>query len=833
MSIRKVVPIEQAEWCVAPVPAWADMHEPDWAYIPPDGHAVACLLVDDQHHVGTQANFYRTVRKLLNLSAVQALGQAEVDFDPAAYRLRIHELAIWRQGADGLWKPRSLAQKETFMLRQREQQLEQQMLNGRVSVVALLEDVRVGDAIELTWTLEPRDQMAGLRFTEFSAFVWALPVGRVFFTLHLAPEHPIRWKMHASAGVTPPQEEVTSNKMVWRVERPPIFIGEPNVPSGHWPFAILDVTGWTTWGQVAGFVADLWADALADGAEAIAAEAERFRAEAAQPWPVRAAITAAIRFVQEEVRYLAVDIGHGGGLLPNGAGTVLRRRFGDCKDKSVLLVALLRALGVEAWPLLVAANWRGAVQYFQPSTSAFNHAIVTFIAEGRRHFIDPTFLGQGGDLNRLVAPAYGYGLEIRQGAQDLLPLPELPAAEIILTEVFDLDRKQKAGAVDQTLGATGWLADDVRGALIRQGRGSFFKKRAEALQRHFPALVPDENTVSVNDDPAANTITLRSRYALPTWGAVGEKPPAMFRYGGHGLFLAVEQVDGPEKRQQPWALRYPLTVRHRVVVRGRCVRQIKDSAFQMVGPGFRYTCEMKSASRVVTFEYRWETTAPEVPAEKWAEYCRRREAAFSQAGANVATGYDFRSLKKPLIFCGVSIGLLLGAIWSGPVISPAPQPAAGEPASQAAAPVLDDAALQYRHVQVLLRSGKATEAREMARQMLENFPQHPLSWAALAVSSWVLKDPATAEPAFVQWVRRAPRSAEARSSFGVFLTQNGRAGEARTLLAKATEEFPENGLVWLGYAAALDALGEKKAAREAAAKGQSLLALAKKDQPKR
>jgi len=665
MSIRKIVPVDQAEWGVGPAPDWVESREPDWHFAPTENHPLAILLLDEQHHVASQSISCRNVRRLLTHAAVQALGQVEVEFDPAAYKLVIHELAVWRLGTDGQWTKRSLAQREAFLLRQREQQLEQQMLNGRLSVVALLEDVRKGDAIDLSWTLEPRERLDGLRFTAFHAFCWTVPVARAFFTLHLDAAQPVQLRLHAPEGATKPDEAIEPTRAAYSVKNPPVFTPEPNAPGWSWPWPVLDVSGWANWADVADFFEDIWADALADGAEAVAAEVALLRAQAASGAD---AVCAAVRFVQEDIRYLAADFGHGAGMLPNGAGTVLRRRFGDCKDKSVLLAALLRALGFEACPLLVSDRWREAVAQLQPSTATFNHVIVTFIADGVRHFVDPTCIGQGGGLQRPVPASYGCGLEMRRGAKALLTLPQRPPAELLLNETFQLDIKQREGSVEQVFRATSWMADDLRAFLLRQGRGAFFKNRAEQLQKIFPALVPCEGAGEIADDVAGNVLELKARHALPTWGQPEEKPPPMFSYGAHGLSLAVEPIEGPERRTQPWSLRYPLRMHHRVLVRGRCVHRIKPEHHRFTGPGFVYTCDVTPQRHAVMFDYCWETTQSEIAPEQWQEYCRERSRAFQRSGANVATSsfWSAGNWRMATIWIAliafVSIGIVSGLV---------------------------------------------------------------------------------------------------------------------------------------------------------------------------
>lgn len=660
MSIRKVVSVEQAEWRLAPPPAWVQGAEPDWDFVPPEGYAIDFPLLHEQHDVATQSFSFRSIRRLLTHAAVQALGQVEIDFDPAAHRLLIHEVAIWRKNASGVRGKRSIGNRESFFLRQREQQLEQQMLNGRLSVVALLEDVRVGDAIEIAWTTEPHEPMPNLRFTTFYGFAWTVPVARAIVVFHLDPQSPVTTVLHAPADAKRPVEESMPERAIWKMERPPIFQPEPNAPGGHWAFPMLEASAWSSWGEVADFVADLWADALAEGADAVAAEAARLRMQG----DTNATVRAVIRFVQEEVRYLAVDLGHGAGMLPNGAGVVLRRRFGDCKDKSVLLSALLRTLGFDACPMLVAPNWRHAVARLRPSTSVFSHAIVTFVADGVRCFIDPTYVGQCGDLTHLAPPPYGCGLEVRAGATGLLNLPDPPIAELVVTETFQLDRKQKTGTVEQKLWARGPMADDLRATLVRQGKSAFFKARAEALQKLFPALAPSEEQAVIVDDAAKNIIELRVQHRLPTWGKPADAPPQMFSYGAHGLFLAVENIEGPEQRRLPWMLRHPMRVHHRVIVRGPSVRTVRGEKFKKEGPGFHYTCDVSSRRHEATFDYRWQTTQREIRPGQFKDYCEARGQAFERAGANVATPSFFGpSRRANVIGLGIAgVVICLGII---------------------------------------------------------------------------------------------------------------------------------------------------------------------------
>ncbi len=78
-------------------------------------------------------------------------------------------------------------------------------------------------------------------------------------------------------------------------------------------------------------------------------------------------------FVQSHIRYIEADLSSGGH-VPHPPADVLRNLFGDCKDQAVLLVSLLRAEEIEAYPALIEP-YEG-VRYGNVPVPEFTHLIV-------------------------------------------------------------------------------------------------------------------------------------------------------------------------------------------------------------------------------------------------------------------------------------------------------------------------------------------------------------------------------------------------------------------------------------------------------------------------
>ena len=148
------------------------------------------------------------------------------------------------------------------------------------------------------------------------------------------------------------------------------------------------------------------------------------------------------RFVQHEIRYVAIELGIGG-YQPHAAADVFGHRYGDCKDKATLMSAMLHEIGVESYYVVINAE-RGWITPDMPANDGFNHVILAIklpsgLSEsslvatmqnpqlGNLLFFDPTdeltpFGKIGGNLQD------NYGLLVTATGGELLELPRLPAS---------------------------------------------------------------------------------------------------------------------------------------------------------------------------------------------------------------------------------------------------------------------------------------------------------------------------------------------------------------------------------------------------------------------
>jgi tetratricopeptide (TPR) repeat protein len=166
-------------------------------------------------------------------------------------------------------------------------------------------------------------------------------------------------------------------------------------------------------------------------------------------------IRAIYDFVSTRFRYIGVDLGSGR-YSPHSASDVLANRYGDCKDKHTLFAALLQAVGIPAYPVLISSKYRVDPSF--PSPDLFDH-VITAIPHGRSFlFLDTT---------PEVAP-FGLLVNTLRDRHALVIPPNAPA-HLDMTPADPLLTDSETVHLDGSLDSSGTL--DAKFSLEEHGDG--------------------------------------------------------------------------------------------------------------------------------------------------------------------------------------------------------------------------------------------------------------------------------------------------------------------------------------------------------------------------
>lgn len=181
-------------------------------------------------------------------------------------------------------------------------------------------------------------------------------------------------------------------------------------------------------------------------------------------------------YVQQRVRYLAVHVGEGG-WVPHAAPATFRAGYGDCKDMSTLLVALLREAGIPAYLALVNTRGRGEVSTTYPYCLQFDHCVAQVPDPRGDWWLDATggFL-RAGEVTPFITRSQALVLAA-DSTRFQRPVPR-PAVDDERVSRFRLGPSQDGrAAVRFEFSAQGTLAPEWR----RELEGADAKARLDAV----------------------------------------------------------------------------------------------------------------------------------------------------------------------------------------------------------------------------------------------------------------------------------------------------------------------------------------------------------------
>jgi hypothetical protein len=189
----------------------------------------------------------------------------------------------------------------------------------------------------------------------------------------------------------------------------------------HWKPSV-QMTTFTSWEQVGAWYESLQRSSLAV-TPAIQAHADAVTRGLTTPDEKLRALS---NDVALHVHYVGLNFGIGR-YQPHPADDVLSNEYGDCKDKHTLLAALLKAAGIEAWPVLISSQ--RDLDDAVPSPAQFDHVITVVPTGSSFTWIDSTaevapigtLMPNLRDKQALAVPAAKPAYLVRTQANPLLP----------------------------------------------------------------------------------------------------------------------------------------------------------------------------------------------------------------------------------------------------------------------------------------------------------------------------------------------------------------------------------------------------------------------------
>jgi lipoprotein NlpI len=335
----------------------------------------------------------------------------------------------------------------------------------------------------------------------------------------------------------------------------------------------------------------------------------------------RDTVRRALKFVQDQVRYVGVEIGEGS-YRPSHPNDVLRRRYGDCKDKALLLATILRGLGEQVRPALVS-TWAGrAAPDWMPMPALFDHMIVQAQVDGQTYWLDPTRRHQEGGLDRIGMTPFQWALVTGGGATRLteVQLPSGYRQGIDTRYEYAVTDYRGPVGLKATVTFSGALAEGVRGAIASVGTDRLGEELFADVQQLHPAAIrigPPE----VRDETEENRLNVSQAFSVPE----------MFEVRGGDLraqLVAVPMHDLAEppaklERVLPLALPYPFAFTTSIEV------QLPDDL--ALGPmrpvhvndnNVEFTASSSYAARRLQVRYSVVYRRDAVPATEVAAYAR-------------------------------------------------------------------------------------------------------------------------------------------------------------------------------------------------------------------
>lgn len=629
---------------IAPVPAWVKPIEiPKAPKAAGDDAPVRLVALDRQISFTPEGDvsYGETVMRIQTVQGLGLAGTMSLSWRPGVDTLVVHKLHILRgdQVIDVLAH-------QNFTVLRRENNLEFAMLDGVLTATVQPEGLQVGDMIDMAFTVTQHDPVMKGRTQQLIQGLSTFNADRVRVRAIWAKPKAITWRLSRDQAPFKPKRtgdstELTVDLRDLKAERIPA-----DAPARIRRGQELEFSDFTSWEEASALLSPLFAKASTlPAGSPLKAEAAKIRAASNDP---RVQAAAALALTQDQVRYVYLGMNQGA-LTPADADVTWIRRFGDCKGKTALLLALLGELGIQAEPALVSVGEGDGLDARLPGLAGFDHVIVRAVIDNKVYWLDGTRLGDG-PLEDLDVPAYGWALPVRASGGKLERLTPVAPAEPLSTAFLKLDASAGLDAPAPARAEMTFRGDDayqLNTALAGASSADRDTILRDYWSKQYGFIVP--KTLSASYDPATRTERLVMDGEAKMGWYDGDTGGRRYELDGASLGWKAEfKRDPGPYADAPFAVAFPMFVRSRqeiVLPNGGAGFTVDGADADQTVAGVRFERRTRIDKGVLTMVADTRSTAPEFPASE-AKAATDGVTALAKVRVYVQAPVDYRPTEK-------------------------------------------------------------------------------------------------------------------------------------------------------------------------------------------
>lgn len=493
----------------SPAPTWCEMVSDEQLNLKQTDEEADYILFDSQRLLKNSdtKRCNRHIARANTPSAVKQFAEVSVSFDPAYQQLSFHRIDLIRNG-----QRLNRLQIDKFKLIQQETELSRSIYNGAWTALLVLDDIRPGDVVDYGYTISGQNPVFGNKYFGAEQLTWTVPIQKRRVRIIADPELPLTFRTNKNTEL--PSVEKSPHQTVYTLERinQKSELPEDRMPLDEVIYDYLEYSEYEHWDKVVN-----WALPLYTFKEKNSELDKAFQNIIGHERDNNKNVESLIRFVQNEIRYFGIEFGTNSH-APSAPEETLARRYGDCKDKAVLLSALLKKLGLKAHPALVSAENRQHIAKRLPSPIVFDHVIVRYIQDGKTYWVDPTYTEQGGAKLTRTLPPYERALVIdgaQKGLQAIAAHEKSQTSSLVkIDEAFSFLDQSAAMDIRLSIEYQGWRADEVRADIKASTNDVYQKGMKEYFQKNFNGAEVVTSMTKI-DDVENNTLTLKFHFKSP------------------------------------------------------------------------------------------------------------------------------------------------------------------------------------------------------------------------------------------------------------------------------------------------------------------------------